>query len=40
MKIQPISIVDGIPISVNVDYLPGGLTHFARNQEDKDMINL
>lgn len=40
MKIQPISIVDGIAISVNIDYLPGGLTHFTRNKEDKYMINL
>ena len=40
MKIQPISIVDGIAISLNIDYVPGGLTHFARNKEDKDRINL
>ncbi|EFA69755.1 hypothetical protein CRC_02180 [Cylindrospermopsis raciborskii CS-505] len=31
MKIQPISIADGIAISVNIDYVPG---HFAQNKED------
>jgi hypothetical protein len=40
MKIQLISIVDGTAISLNIDYVPGSLTHFAQNKEDKDRINL